>query len=642
MQENKWVKVIAIGVVMPIVVLGLAMYIAGYFYLWHIGVSPMSTKLITWLQYWMYYGDQKGVRLQLIVCMVMALGLVVPPAVVVALPKKRKLHGDAKFATEREIKEAGLLGENGIIIGAWDTFFGFSRKYIMLGGQLGVMLAAPPRSGKGAGVVNTNMLNWPGSVVALDIRQESWRVTSGYRKAHGQACFLFNPVAEDRMTCQWNPMSYVNDDPILIVNDLQKIADMLSPTPAEGDPFWPSSCRMLFVGVALYVFETEGLMRSIGEIVRQVMEKDGKHWEAILEERHLSGKPLSSACDKLMRDYIYLSENTQSSIKKTFTSKLELWLNPLVDTATSADSFDLRDLRKKRISIYIGILPGDIKRVSLITNLLFQQIVDLNTREMPEDNPALVHQLLLMMDEFTSMGKMMVFEAAVSYLGGYNIRPCIVIQGPSQLRQTYGQEGAQTITDCLGAQIIFAPKEEKHAKEISEALGYETVKDFSFSKSKGIDFKQPQSMGSVSTNEKARALLLPQEVKEIGKLKEIIFIENVRPIMCAKIRYFKDPVFKKRLMPPVRMNPIVVVPHKNQWVPKKQVEQEDGPYEIIAGQKVRMVDVTAEHLKNMDEFSLKDFNGRFDEVVLPAGDPPSVEEMDTAVNSFLSSLEAAA
>lgn len=46
-------------------------------------------------------------------------------------------------------------------------------------------------------IVIPNLLNWPESIVVLDIKQENWDITSGFRKKHGQECFLFNPAATD-------------------------------------------------------------------------------------------------------------------------------------------------------------------------------------------------------------------------------------------------------------------------------------------------------------------------------------------------------------------------------------------------------------------------------------------------------------
>jgi len=533
----------------------IALYLAGYFFLWKLHLPAYQATPLTILRYWQHYSDDPATRQWLTICTTVGVFIAVAFASLLFMPMRRALHGDARFAKIKEVEKAGMLGEFGLILGK------IGKKFVLLPGQQGAICAAPPRSGKGAGLVQPNMLAWPDSVVLLDIRQESYRITSGFRSQMSDV-YLFNPVAEDGRTMQWNPLSYVSDDPVLRINDLQKIAGMLSPDPAESDSFWTASCRSLFLGLSLYVFETPGLPRTMGELVRQIMHSTektiGEHWTKIINDRAAAGTPLSSVCVSTLSDFINTSSNTQSSIRKTFTAKLELWLNPLVDAATRNDSFDLRDLRKKRISVYIGVRPADLDRLQLILNLFFQQVIDLNTSEMPEDNPALKHQLLLLMDEFTAVGRMPIFAKAISFLGGYNVRPFIIVQGISQLRSTYGADIAETIQTCCAAMVVFAPKDQKHANDISEMLGDTTVK------AKSQSHKVMQAAGrSVTASDHARRLLKPQEVKEIGQDNEIIFLENMKPIFCSKISYWKERVFEKRLKPAAAIKQISTQVHRS-------------------------------------------------------------------------------
>ena len=71
-------------------------------------------------------------------------------------------------------------------------------------------------------------------------------------------------------------------------------------------------------------------------------------------------------------------------------------------------------------------------------------------------------------------------------------------------------------------------------------------------------------------SEQKRPLLLPQEVKELGKNKEILFYEGVRPILARKNRYYRDPLFRKRLFPPPRF---AVPPGRN---PKRRAVPADS------------------------------------------------------------------
>jgi Type IV secretory system Conjugative DNA transfer len=76
------------------------------------------------------------------------------------------------------------------------------QTYLMLPGQTGVILAAPPRSGKGVSCVVPNLLNWPGSVLVLDIKKENWTLTAGYRSLFSDV-YLFDPFAADGRAARW-------------------------------------------------------------------------------------------------------------------------------------------------------------------------------------------------------------------------------------------------------------------------------------------------------------------------------------------------------------------------------------------------------------------------------------------------------
>ena len=80
-------------------------------------------------------------------------------------------------------------------------------KLLHYSGQQFALLAAPTRSGKGVGIVIPNLLSYKSSVVVLDIKQENFNLTSGYRKeVLGQEVYLFNPFAEDGRTLPLEPV----------------------------------------------------------------------------------------------------------------------------------------------------------------------------------------------------------------------------------------------------------------------------------------------------------------------------------------------------------------------------------------------------------------------------------------------------
>ena len=352
-------------------------------------------------------------------------------------------------------------------------------------------------------------------------------------------------------------MSYVSSNPNLRITGIQRIAATLFPeVPGTGSFLDGRRARhVLRLSRALRVLETPSLPCTLGEVLRQSMASDAEgfsaHWKRIISGRQSGKYPLSATCVRAIADIIDLAPVTASSIRKTFTSRMDLFANPLIDAATSCNDFDWRDLRKRPMSIYLGIQPGDLHLLRPLLNLFLEQAISLQTEELPEHNPALKHQVLMLLDEMTAPGKIPILAQAISYLPGYNVRLLLVIQAFSQLREVYGANAADTMMKSLAARVFYAPKDFAEANEISQELGMTTVRVKSFSKPRA-DFlsNKGHRHGNVSVNEQKRPLLLPQEVKELGRDQEILIYEGLRPVLAKKNRYYEDPLFKKRLFPP--------------------------------------------------------------------------------------------
>lgn len=195
------------------------------------------------------------------------------------------------------------------------------------------------------------------------------------------------------------------------------------------------------------------------------------------------------------------------------------------------------------MTIYVGIQPNKLAESRLIVNLFFSQIININTRELPQNNPELRHQCLLLMDEFTSIGKVNIIASAVAYMAGYNLRLLPIIQSMAQLDATYGKDVSRTIITNHALQIIYAPREQQDANDYSEMLGYTTVRKQNVTRGRDV---------SRSESEERRALMLPQELKAMSFDKEVFLFEGLpHPVLCEKIKYYQDRYFTSRLLPKI-------------------------------------------------------------------------------------------
>lgn len=504
----------------------------------------------------------KSVRLSVIFCAAFPFLCCIGLAVLVYLSKskQRSLHGDARFATYQEIKKAGLVARDDydktILVGQYNEHG--KKEYLCYGGYQFVMLAAPTRSGKGVGIVIPNCLNYSDSLVVLDIKLENFDKTAGFRAKSGQEVYLFAPYDEyeagrqpgksaPMRTHRYNPFDYISDDPANRMGDIDSIAQAFYNNPNSKDKFFDEQAKDLFRGITLLVLETPGIPHTLGEVFRQ-SSGYGKalpeHLNEMIEKAKAEGRPYSDECVAAISRVCTLSDNTFAGVKGSMQVPLMPWANPRVDAATSASDFDLRDVRKKKMTIYVGITPNKLAEAKNIINLFFDQLINQNTKTLPQQDKSLKYQCLLVLDEFTAAGKINQIAQSISYQAGYNMRVLTIIQNKSQLEDVYGKPGALTLMSNHALMIMYAPSPvvQSDANEYSEMLGYQTVKSTSHSRSFG-----KQGSRSDSTSDQKRALMLPQELKEMDMWEEIVSLEHTKPIRCAKIKYFEDPTFTARV-----------------------------------------------------------------------------------------------
>jgi type IV secretion system protein VirD4 len=90
-------------------------------------------------------------------------------------------HGSARWATPREVRRAGLMAREGVVVGR------LGRRILCDASETHVLLVGPTRGGKGIGVIIPTLLTWPGSALILDPKDgENLAVTQGWRSQWGR------------------------------------------------------------------------------------------------------------------------------------------------------------------------------------------------------------------------------------------------------------------------------------------------------------------------------------------------------------------------------------------------------------------------------------------------------------------------
>ncbi|WP_454832360.1 type IV secretory system conjugative DNA transfer family protein [Pseudoxanthomonas wuyuanensis] len=533
------------------------LYLSGWLTLMLLGVdAPLE-----WSTWWKYFSVIDQPRVQpfagkIKVSGAIGFGLTLLAWLVAAFllfkPRARALYGEARFAGRSDLSKHKVLDNapDGIIAA---TRFG--GRFVKVKGKH-LLLASPTRSGKGVSTVIPNCLEWQHSMVVLDVKQEAFEKTAGYRAKLGPV-FLFDPFTQNQRSHRWNPLGYVSLDPNQRSTDIEAIASSLYKEAPGQDPFWTHSSRGAFQAVCEWLFDNyldmhgkgwpdyERHYPTLGRVYRllsAVGAPDEKKQDLF---KQLMARKFVGAKAKLgLGNLVSLADETFSSVIATTQAPLRVFGNPVVDAATSDNDFNLHELRRTVQSIYVGVPPSKLVEAKGILNLFFEQAIKLNGSTLPEHDKTLKYQCMFLLDEFTALGEVAIIPVATGWLAGYGVRIVVVIQSVAQLEAVYGAETARGMITNLGCQVIFAPREQRDADEFSKMLGETTVRRKQRTRSYGQG-------GSRSDTEiiDRRPLMNPDEIKALDPTKAIVLIEGVgHPIMGNKIFYYKDAYFKKRLL----------------------------------------------------------------------------------------------
>src|SRR5882724_7395704 len=426
-------------------------------------------------------------------------------------------YGSAQWADTKEVRRAGLLGPDGVVLGR------LGDRYLRHDGPEHVLCFAPTRSGKGVGLVIPTLLTWPHSTIVHDIKGE-------YE-----------------------------------VRDAQNIADILvDPEGAlERRNHWEKTSHSLLVGAILHVLyaEADKTLAGVANFLSDPSRPIEATLNAMLATPHL-GERAHPVVASSARELLNKSENERSGVLSTTMSFLGLYRDPVVAKVTGRSDWRIRDLvdGARPISLYLVVPPSDIARTKPLMRLVLNQIGRRLTESLDTDRRR--QRLLLMLDEFAALGRLDFFESQLAFMAGYGIRSFLITQSLNQLERAYGPNHA--ILDNCHIRIAFSTNDERTAKRVSDALGTATemraMKNYA-----GHRLSPWLGHLMVSRQETSRPLLTPGEVMQLSPNEAIVMVSGVRPVRARKVRYYEDPQFQSRILKPSRTVPTDMTARSEEW-----------------------------------------------------------------------------
>ncbi len=472
--------------------------------------------------------------------------------------KNAETYGSARWASEREVRGAGLLGSDGVVLGK------LGRDYLRHHGPEHVLCFAPTRSGKGVGLVIPSLLTWPDSAIVHDIKGENWQLTAGFRARHGRV-LLFDPTNAE--SAAYNPLLEVRRGQ-WEVRDVQNVADVLVDPEGslERRNHWEKTSHSLLVGAILHVLyaEPDKTLAGVASFLSDPSRTIEQTLAAMMATPHLGEGGVHPVVASAARELLNKSDNESSGVLSTAMSFLGLYRDPVVAQVTRACQWRIADLveGERPATLYLVVPPSDISRTKPLIRLILNQIGRRLTEELTPK--ASRHRVLLMLDEFPALGRLDFFESALAFMAGYGLKSFLIAQSLNQIEKAYGPNNA--ILDNCHVRVSFATNDERTAKRVSDALGTATemraMKNYA-----GHRLSPWLGHLMVSRQETGRQLLTPGEVMQLPPDDEIVMIAGVAPIRAKKARYFEDRRFAERIVDAPAPAPVPIRP--DDWTGKK-------------------------------------------------------------------------
>lgn len=355
------------------------------------------------------------------------------------------------------------------------------------------------------------------------------------------------------------------------VADVQGIALMICDpdgTGIEAKDHWAKTAFEVIAALALHVLydaKAKGEIASLSDVATRLSDPDrdaNELWEEMRTNRHLDGAvhPFVAGAG---RDMLDRPERERGSVLSTAKTYLTLVKDPIVAANTRRSDFRIADLmdHDRPVSLYMVTRGGDKERlrplIRLLLTMAMRQLMGVELRY--EGGQAVMphrHRLLMMLDEFPSLGRLQIIQDALPKCAGYGIKAFLAAQNREQLFGAYGPH--QSITANCHVRIVYAPNEQETAEWISKLAGTATVVKQDVTESG----TRHGAMRNVSRtfHEVSRPLLTPDEIMALRKPHRdpegnivdpgelLVFSAGERPIRGVPILYYADPAFRVRAM----------------------------------------------------------------------------------------------
>ena len=288
----------------------------------------------------------------------------------------------------------------------------------------------------------------------------------------------------------YNPFAYIHEEKDI----LKLVTTLMANTKGEGtggDPFWEKSEKLLYTALIAYLhYEAPAEEQNFATLLQllnamEVREDDEEYQNPVdLLFEELSKRKPNSFAVRQYRLFQLAAGKTMKSILISCGARLAPFDIQEIRDATMYDELELDKLGDRKTALFLIMSDTDSTfnfLISMIYTQLFNLLCDKADDQYGGKLPVHVRCLI---DECANIGQIPQLEKLVATIRSREISACLVLQTRSQLKAIY-KDNADTIVGNMDSQIFLGGSEPTTLKELSEALGKETIDSYNNSDTRG-------------------------------------------------------------------------------------------------------------------------------------------------------------
>lgn len=468
-------------------------------------------------------------------------------------PARSTTYGSARFASvETEIRDPDCLAKG--------IFLGKSSHPELAGAALNspgapvcstperhTLIVGQTRTGKGTRIIVPTLLRYQGSALVIDPKGENAAITARARQEQlGQDIHIINPwnmLPNTFGNLGFTPATY-NPLDVLDLHDpnavavAQSLARAICPISSGGnEKFWEGSAASLLAAVFLWLAWDPGEKKTLARTRQIVTLTRAKLTRDFLIPMAAS-KGFDGAISELAQPFVDMPDVTYGGVVTNLTTPTDFLSDQQVKAATSTSSFPMMDLATGQATVYVVFPFGEMDTKKTWLRLVIASAMQAFKKvATPREDD---HRCLFLIDEFGSMGRLDDVPRDIATMSGFGVDFALIIQNLGQLKEHYGEGSKGTILSNCGYKL-FCNVGDPDAKYVSDILGRTTVETMSTSDSQSDAARGAGGSHTVSKGETGRPLLMPDEVRKLGRDVAIVFQPEGDPLYLRTIDFWDLP-----------------------------------------------------------------------------------------------------